>query len=71
MPQTTIKVALDWTPNTINSGLYIAKAQGLYSQAGLTVELLPADADYSKTPAKSLESGDVDLAICPSESAIA
>lgn len=71
MSQPTIKIALDWTPNTIHSGLYIAKAKGFYSQAGLNVELLPPDTSYSKTPAKILESGDVDLAICPSESVIA
>jgi len=66
-----IKVALDWTPNTIHTGLYAALAHNLYSAAGLYVQLLPPDASYSKTPAKLLESGDVDLAICPSESCIA
>lgn len=71
MSDTKIKIALDWTPNTIHSGLYVAKAHGLYAEAGLDVELLPPDESYSKTPAKSLETGDVDLAICPSESVIA
>lgn len=71
MSQTTIKIALDWTPNTIHSGLYVAKAQGLYAEAGLNVEFITPDASYSRTPAKSLEAGDVDLAICPSESVIA
>lgn len=68
---TTIRVALDWTPNTIHSGLFIAQARGLYSSAGLDVQLLPPDEDYSKSPAKRLETGEVDLAICPSESCIA
>lgn len=68
---TTIRVALDWTPNTIHSGLFIALKQSLYSSAGLDVHLLPPDAEYSQTPAKRLESGEVDLAICPSESCIA
>lgn len=67
----SIRVALDWTPNTIHSGLFIAKAQNLYSDAGLDVQLLPPDASYSTTPARLLEAGEVDLAICPSESCIA
>lgn len=66
-----IRIALDWTPNTIHSGLYIAKQKGYYAKHDLDVELLPPDAQYSKTPAKQLESGEVDLAICPSESCIA
>nr|POE52038.1 formylaminopyrimidine-binding protein [Quercus suber] len=68
---TTIKVALDWTPNTIHTGLYVALETGIYSSHGLDVQLLPPDASYSKTPAKRLEEGEVDLAICPSESCIA
>ena len=68
---TTIRVALDWTPNTIHTGLFLAQARGLYSSAGLDVQLLGPDEDYSKSPAKRLENGEVDLAICPSESCIA
>lgn len=70
-PTTTLRVALDWTPNTIHTGLFLAQARGLYSSAGLDVQLLPPDEDYSKSPAKRLESGEVELAICPSESCIA
>ncbi|USW50044.1 Putative NMT1/THI5 family protein [Septoria linicola] len=71
MTSTKLRVALDWTPNTIHSGLYLALAKGIYQKHGLDVELLPPDAQYSKTPAKRLEAGEVDLAICPSESCIA
>lgn len=60
-PRTPIKVALDWTPNTIHSGLFIAKEAGIYENRGLDVQLLPPDADYSKTPAKRVEGGEVDL----------
>lgn len=67
----SIRVALDWTPNTIHSGLFIAKAKNFYSDAGLDVHLLPPDTSYSTTPARRLEAGEVDLAICPSESCIA
>lgn len=68
---TTLRIALDWTPNTIHSGLYLAKEKGIYHKHGLQVEILPPDAQYTKTPAKRLEAGEVDLAICPSESCIA
>lgn len=66
-----IRIALDWTPNTIHSGLYVAIAKGFYQKHGLEVDLLPPDAAYTKTPAKRLDAGEVDLAICPSESCIA
>ena len=69
--KTTVRIALDWTPNTIHSGLFIAAAKGLYNDAGLDVQLLSPDESYSETPAKRLEKGDVELAVCPSESCIA
>jgi ABC-type nitrate/sulfonate/bicarbonate transport system substrate-binding protein len=71
MAPTTLRIALDWTPNTIHSGLYLAQSKGYYTKHNLSVELLPPDAQYSKTPARRLEAGEVDLAICPSESCIA
>lgn len=70
-PPTPIRVALDWTPNTIHSGLYLALTHSLYARANLAVTLLPPSPTYPITPAKLLESGAVDLAICPSESCIA
>lgn len=71
MSSTTIRVALDWTPNTIHTGLYIALKKGFYSNLGLDVELLTPDSEYTTTPAKLLVNGSVDLAICPSETIIA
>ncbi|KAK0890501.1 hypothetical protein LTR02_014643 [Friedmanniomyces endolithicus] len=70
-PRTNVKVALDWTPNTIHSGLFLAKETGIYEKHGLQVELLSPGPDYDKTPARRLQDGEVDLAICPSESCIA
>lgn len=57
--------------DTIHSGLYIALEKGLYKDQGIDVQLLPPDENYSTTPARRLENGEVDLAICPSESCIA
>lgn len=68
---TIIDVALDWTPNTIHSGLFLAQSQGLYEQSGLDVRLHLPDPEYTKSPAKRLKTGKVHLAICPSESIIA
>jgi len=60
-PVTKIRIALDWTPNTIHTGLFVAKETGIYENNGLDVELLPPGKDYSKTPAKCLEDGEVEL----------
>lgn len=68
---TPIKVALDWTPNTLHSGLFIAVAKNLYAAQNLSVQLLPPSETYTDTPAKLLSTHTVDLAICPSESCIA
>jgi len=70
-PPTCIKIALDWTPNTNHTGLYVALERGFYKEHNLDVRLVSPDPSYSTTPAKQLERGEVDLAICPSESCIA
>lgn len=68
---TPLRVALDWTPNTLHTGLYAAEHLSLFARAGLAVTLLPPDPSYSTTPARLVASGAADLAICPSESCIA
>ena len=40
-PSTILRIALDWTPNTLHSGLYYALAHNLYTAADLSVQLLP------------------------------
>ncbi|UGT62602.1 ABC transporter substrate-binding protein [Nocardia asteroides] len=37
----TIRFALDWTPNTNHTGLYVALQRGYFADAGLDVEVLP------------------------------
>lgn len=39
-PLRKIRVVLDWTPNTNHTGLYVAKDQGYYAEAGLDVEII-------------------------------
>jgi ABC-type nitrate/sulfonate/bicarbonate transport system substrate-binding protein len=37
----SVRFALDWTPNTNHTGLYVADARGWYDEAGVRLELLP------------------------------
>jgi ABC-type nitrate/sulfonate/bicarbonate transport system substrate-binding protein len=48
----TIRVALDWTPNTNHTGLFVAQAEGWFADAGLDVEILP----YNSTSPDTLVS---------------
>jgi len=48
--RTPIRIALDWTPNTNHTGLYVAQQEGWFSQAGLDVEFVP----YNNTPPDTL-----------------
>lgn len=55
-----VRLALDWTPNVNHAGIFIAKQQGWFEQAGLDVELLP----YSNTsPDTLVSSGAADFGI--------
>ena len=38
---TTVRVALDWTPNTNHTGLFVAQEEGWFREAGLDVQILP------------------------------
>jgi ABC-type nitrate/sulfonate/bicarbonate transport system substrate-binding protein len=38
---TTVRLALDWTPNTNHLGFYVAKSKGWYADAGIDLEILP------------------------------
>ncbi|QJY49279.1 ABC transporter substrate-binding protein [Pseudonocardia broussonetiae] len=50
--RTPIRVALDWTPNTNHTGLYVAQVEGWFAEAGLDVEFLP----YNSTSPDTLVS---------------
>ena len=65
-------IALDWTPNANHVGFYVAAARGLYAARGLAVSFrLPDGDDYALAPAKAALAGAADLAVGPSETAIA
>jgi NitT/TauT family transport system substrate-binding protein len=66
-----LELALDWTPNTNHTGIFVAEAEGYFAEADLDVQIRsPAEDDYAETPAKRVATGKSDLAIAPSESAI-
>eukprot|EP00127_Corallochytrium_limacisporum_P000187 Clim_evm4s7 gene=Clim_evmTU4s7 len=69
-------VHLDWTPNANHAGMILAKAQGMYKEAGLDVDFIDPETDNFKvTPAKAVSDSnasedDIHIAVCPSESVI-
>ncbi|UFH54731.1 ABC transporter substrate-binding protein [Spirosoma sp. KNUC1025] len=68
---TTIRLALDRTPNTNHTGFYVALSKGAYKEAGLDVQVISPDQEnYQKMPARRVAQNDADLAITPSESVI-
>jgi ABC-type nitrate/sulfonate/bicarbonate transport system substrate-binding protein len=48
----TVRVALDWTPNTNHTGLFVAQQEGWFRDAGLDVQILP----YNNTSPDTLVS---------------
>jgi ABC-type nitrate/sulfonate/bicarbonate transport system substrate-binding protein len=49
-PLGTVRLALDWTPNTNHTGFYVAQANGWYKDAGVDFQVLP----YASTPPEAL-----------------
>ena len=39
--QQSVRLALDWTPNTNHLGFYVAQAKGWYDEAGAALDVLP------------------------------
>ena len=67
----TLRIALDWTPNTNHTGFFVAQELGYYAASGIELHILsPAADQYATTPAKKLELGEVDFAVAPFESVI-
>jgi ABC-type nitrate/sulfonate/bicarbonate transport system substrate-binding protein len=66
--QQTIRLALDWLPNTNHTGIYVAQAQGWYEEAGISVEILPFSGVMAET---SVSSGRADVAVSSTENILA
>jgi ABC-type nitrate/sulfonate/bicarbonate transport system substrate-binding protein len=68
---TKLTIALDWTPNINHIGFFVAREKGFYKELGLDVKIIdPSADDYAVTPAKKVEMGSADFALCPTESVI-
>jgi ABC-type nitrate/sulfonate/bicarbonate transport system substrate-binding protein len=66
-----ISLALDWTPNVNHIGFFVAQAKGWYKNAGIELNIVdPSMNNYRLTPAKMVERGEADFALCPLESII-
>ena len=62
-----LTVALDWTPNVIHSGMYLAHLNG-YFPSDMSVEFISTDIDnYTKSPIERLANGEADIALGPTE----
>ena len=57
---TTIRFALDWTPNTNHTGLFVAQQKCYFADAGLNVEILPFN---QASPDTLIDSGNAEFGI--------
>jgi len=49
-PPSTVRLALDWTPNTDHTGFFVARQKGWYRDAGIDLKILP----YATTAPEAL-----------------
>lgn len=56
---TKVRFALDWTPNTNHTGLYVAMEKGYFKEAGLDVEVVPYN---DSNPVLLVDSGNAEFA---------
>jgi len=56
----TVRLALDWTPNTNHTGFFVAQSKGWYDQAGIDFKILPY---ASATPETLLAAHQTDCGI--------
>src|SRR6188508_1848955 len=58
-PLGKVRFALDWTPNTNHTGIYVAAANGWYEQAGVDLQILP----YTTAPETLIAAGQAECGI--------
>ena len=66
---TTLALALDWTPNTNHTGIYVALDKGWYRDEGINLKLLPYSSNVS--PDVLVSSGKADVGISATEGVVA
>jgi len=66
---TTMTLALDWTPNTNHTGIYVALNKGWYRDEGIDLKLQPYSPNVS--PDVLVSSGKADVGISATEGVVA
>ena len=67
-PLDTLRLALDWSPNILHAGIFLAEARSEFEAEGLYLDwFTPEIDDYQKKPILRLLDKEVDLALGPSE----
>jgi ABC-type nitrate/sulfonate/bicarbonate transport system substrate-binding protein len=66
---TPMSLALDWTPNTNHTGIYVALANGWYRDEGIKLNLLPYSSNV--TPDVLVSNGKADVGISSTEGVVA
>jgi ABC-type nitrate/sulfonate/bicarbonate transport system substrate-binding protein len=66
---TSMSLALDWTPNTNHTGIYVALAQGWYRAEGIDLHLLPYSSSVS--PDVLVSSSKADVGVSSTEGIVA
>ncbi len=59
-PLGKVRLALDWTPNTNHTGIYVASSKGWYDAAGVDLEILPYG---TTTPEALMAAGQAECGI--------
>jgi ABC-type nitrate/sulfonate/bicarbonate transport system substrate-binding protein len=59
-PLGTVRLALDWTPNTNHTGFYVAAANGWYKDGGVDLQILPYG---TTTPEALIAAGQAECGI--------
>ncbi len=60
----TVRLALDWVPNTNHTGIYVALAKGWYEEAGVKLQILPYG---SVSPEALVANGQAEVAVSSTE----
>lgn len=60
-PNPVVSVALDYTPNTNHTGIYVAQKKGYYKEAGIDVKILPYSGNVSPEVLVSTNKADTGI----------
>lgn len=56
-----VTLAMDWTPNTNHTGIYVAQSKGWYKDRGIDLEILPYSASVTATNLVANNKADVGI----------